>query len=166
MNDRLVAPPKKALLYYEVLSTVPIDDPENKNLSSAILQKRGDTLVYQLFLSMDQAHDYESRKPAIISVRRANPSHFNDNDTAYAKGSKAGIWSIDNYGPLTIPAPGETIQIDADNFKVYKNIPEAKPGSAVLKEKLYFVMGDNRYGAEDSRFIGLIPHSKMYGIAK
>ncbi|WP_299214538.1 signal peptidase I [uncultured Aquimarina sp.] len=44
-------------------------------------------------------------------------------------------WNIDNFGPL------------------------------VLKEKEYFVIGDNRHNSEDSRMIGIIDESKIIGKA-
>jgi signal peptidase I len=42
-------------------------------------------------------------------------------------------WNIDHFGPLVIPADR------------------------------YFVLGDNRHRAQDSRYIGLIPTSDLYG---
>lgn len=53
-------------------------------------------------------------------------------------------WNIDNYGPIKVPLPGEH-------------------GAT---EKLYFVMGDNRHNAIDSRYIGYIPGSDILGIVK
>ena len=87
-------------------------------------------------------------------------------DSIYARASQKGSWTSDNFGPLKIPSPGETIIVDSVTFKLYHNIPGIKAGKNLLQEKLYFVLGDNRYGAEDSRFIGLIAHSKMYGVVK
>ncbi len=166
VDNYRIPPPETALFQYEVRSKVSIDDfPEEYPLTIQT-EKRGDTLIYTLPLSVKEARDYELRKPAIISVRRNQRSDFAATDTFFAKGSKEGNWSADDYGPLKIPSPGETIRIDSFNYKIYKNLPDVKPGNYVLKEKLYFLLGDNWYGSEDSRYIGLVPHSKMYGIVK
>jgi len=165
VNNRPIPAPPLALFNYEIRSKVYIADFEDKDPNVITMQKTGDTTVYILPLTVKEAQDYERRKPAILSVRR-RPPDYPISDTSFAKGSKKGKWSIDNYGPLVIPSPGETIQIDSFNYKIYKNIPNVRQGNYPLKEKLYFLLGDNRYGSEDSRFIGLIPHSKMYGIVK
>ena len=75
-------------------------------------------------------------------------------------------WSSDNYGPLVIPNTGNTVIVDSINYKLYHNIPGIRMGKNTIEESLYFVLGDNRHGAQDSRFIGFIPHSNMYGIVK
>ncbi|HKC36685.1 MAG TPA: S26 family signal peptidase, partial [Chitinophagaceae bacterium] len=87
-------------------------------------------------------------------------------DTFLARPATTLLWTVDNYGPLYIPLPGDTIHVTNANYKLYKNIPGIQLGKNILKEKLYFVMGDNRHRAEDSRYIGFIPHSNMYGIVK
>lgn len=122
-------------------------------------------MVYTVPLTVKEAQDYAQRKPAILNIKRIL-SDYQVNDTFFARGSETGIWSLDNYGPLTIPSPGDAIQVNPFNYKIYKNIPDVQQGNYVMKEKLYFLLGDNRYGSEDSRYIGLIPHSKMYGIVK
>ena len=75
--------------------------------------------------------------------------------------------SVQNYfGPFKIPGLGDTINVDASNYFLYQNIPDIRQGTNVIKENLYFVLGDNRYFSEDSRYIGLISHSKMYGVVQ
>jgi signal peptidase I len=49
---------------------------------------------------------------------------------------------------------------------MYQHIPGIAFGKNIIKEKLYFVMGDNRHRSQDSRYIGFIPHSNMNGIVK
>ena len=165
LNSRHVPLPPKAVMKYEVVSKGHIDEFDEKDPYINTTTKTGDTISYIVDLTTEQAFDYRQSKPAIISVRKKSPDSRVD-DTSYARASVAGQWTSDNYGPLRIPSPGETIYCDKVNFKFYHNIPGIKTGKFLLKEKLYFVLGDNRHGAEDSRFIGLVPHSKMYGVVK
>jgi len=165
INNRRIPAPELALANYEIRSKVYIDDLANIDQYGNAMQRSGDTFIYTVPLSMAEVRNYELRKPAVISVRRKSPE-ISLEDTFLTRLSKKDKWSPDNYGPLVIPSPGETIQIDSINFKLFKNIPGVQQGRYVLKEKLYFMLGDNRHGAEDSRYIGLIAHSKMYGIVK
>ena len=164
VNLRHIPLPPKAKMKYKVLSKVYIDEFSEIYPYANPPTKNGDTLEYIVDLTTEKAFDFEQKKPAIISVKKTPP--LPADDTLYAKTSLSGNWSSNNYGPIRIPGPGETIFIDSVNFKLYHNIPGIKTGRYLLQEKLYFVLGDNRYGAEDSRFIGLIPQSKMYGIVK
>lgn len=168
VNDRPVSFPASGKLYYEIRSTTPIDDfnndPDNERIPPT---KNGDTLVYFSALTAAQAQDYRQRKPAIINVsRHLMGNDMTTPDTLFARPSDDLPWNMDNYGPLRIPSPGDNITVNAGNYKLYKNIPGIHLGNYTIKEKLYFLLGDNFYNAEDSRYIGLIDHSNMYGIVK
>ena len=166
VNGRHLAMPPKGKLRYEVYAKGRIEefDQQDPYISKTI--KTGDTTGYNVELTPERAYDFQRRKPFVISVKRILPDLAYVNDTSYARASETGQWTSDNYGPFKIPSPGDNILIDQDNLKFYHNIPDIKPGMNVIKEKLYFLLGDNRYGAEDCRFIGLIAHSKMYGVVK
>ena len=77
-------------------------------------------------------------------------------------------WNEDQFGPLYIPSAGEKIKITQANRDLYTDIlPDIQPDSTfTIKEKLYFLMGDNRSNAADSRYIGLITESNIIGFAE
>ena len=52
----------------------------------------------------------------------------------------------------------DSSHVNEINYRLYHNIPGVHLGLNAIKEKLYFLMGDNRHHADDSRFIGLISH--------
>ncbi len=166
INDKKVTLPPKALMTYEIKATTFLDDlPERKEFPVQIKSRLGDTIIYTAALTTEQVAQFRQRKPAVISVEKEMAT-FAYTESMFTRNDEKNQWTVDNYGPLKIPSPGEKIVVTRFNYTLYQNIPGIREGEQVLKEKLYFVMGDNRHAAQDSRFIGFIPHSNMIGIVK
>lgn len=91
-------------------------------------------------------------------------------------------WTLEQYGPLWIPQKGASMQLNAKNAWHYKDVMlyegyDLKTSrdsvflngqfktSYTFKNNYYFMLGDNFYGSEDSRYWGLVPENNIIGKA-
>lgn len=113
-------------------------------------------MVHQERLSRMDAEDMKGQHIARLAYYFAQP----------------GLWTIQEFGPLYIPAKGDTLILDSLNVNLYGKEIEFEtgirpsPGESfhVFKYNWYFFGGDNVLNSRDSRYIGLVPESFIVGI--
>ena len=92
-------------------------------------------------------------------------------------------WTIQDFGPLHVPARGQTVAMDSTAVKLYRNLVEWEQqkklifqgkdvflGDSVIqeyrfRENYYFVGGDYMENSKDSRYWGLLPEPYIVGVA-
>lgn len=91
-------------------------------------------------------------------------------------------WTVKEFGPLPIPAKGQTAKMDSTSWLLYRQLigweqkrqlrlgadGEVMLGDSAIQEyrfqeNYYFMAGDNACNSQDSRYWGLLPESFIVG---
>lgn len=91
-------------------------------------------------------------------------------------------WTIRDFGPLPVPRKGDTIEINADNYRTWRRpilyetgkrlsenggqvfLGQVPLNEYTFKHNWYFLGGDNVLDSRDSRYFGLVPEEYIVGI--
>jgi len=137
-------------------------------------------------LKITEGKIYVNGKMISLPATFKTPKMLTDDDLVqdeviYPPGAK---WNRISYGPIIIPAKGDTIKISPENFERWKSVIVMDHGERslllegtlvtldgraineyVLKQDHYFVIGDNFEKSMDSRNFGFVTDNMIIGQA-
>lgn len=153
---------------------------ENSHYIKRIIAGPGDTL--QIINKEIFVNSKKFKMPStMVASQEGKRAAWIEDEKIYPPGSK---WNRDNYGPIVVPAKGDTINITPQNFERLQPIIvmdhkersllhegsvitlDGKPlEKYVLTQDHYFVIGDNIDISMDSRYFGFITENMIIGKA-
>lgn len=180
-----------------LLNGKPVADSEGTTYSYLVRLRAGaapENFLQRMGLPLELAHGSSSNlelplNRALAARAKEDADVVNVSTMRLASGARPHVfpfsprypWNGDDYGPVTVPAAGDTLHINVDNLPLYDRLMSVYEGhrigangnqltlddvpleNYVVQQDYYFVLGDSRHFSADSRYWGFLPADHVVG---